>query len=250
MPRRLFIGGNWKCNGTVSSLTELINAFNAAGDLKTDRDIVIAPTALHISLAKNLLRKEIEVSAQNIWKVNGYGAFTGELSAPMLKDFGVNWTLLGHSERRHTVAAESDELIAEKTKIALANGVKVILCIGELLEDRESGKTMDVCKAQLQAVVDVLEEKDWENIVIAYEPVWAIGTGKTATPDVAEETHAQIRAYMASAVSPAVAENVRIIYGGSVSTKNCADLIKKEDIDGFLVGGASLKPDFVQIINC
>ena len=141
-------------------------------------------------------------------------------------------------------------MIAEKTKIALANGLKVILCIGELLEDRESGKTMDVCKVQLQAVVNAVEEKDWENIVIAYEPVWAIGTGKTATPDVAEETHAAIRAFMASAVSPAVAENVRIIYGGSVSTKNCADLIAKEDIDGFLVGGASLKPDFVNIINC
>ena len=165
-------------------------------------------------------------------------------------DFGINWTLVGHSERRHTVAAESNELIAEKTKVALANGVKVILCIGELLEDRESGKTMDVCKAQLQAVVDAVEEKDWENIVIAYEPVWAIGTGKTATPDVAEETHSQIRAFMAAAVSPAVAEQVRIIYGGSVSTKNCKDLIAKEDIDGFLVGGASLKPDFVDIINC
>ena len=148
------------------------------------------------------------------------------------------------------MAAESDELIAEKVKVALANGVKVILCIGELLEDRESGKTMDVCKAQLKAVVDVLEEKDWENIVIAYEPVWAIGTGKVATPDQAEETHASIRAYMASSVSPAVAENVRIIYGGSVNAKNCDNLISKEDIDGFLVGGASLKPEFIQIINC
>lgn len=157
---------------------------------------------------------------------------------------------MGHSERRHTVAAESDELIAEKTKVALANGVKVILCIGELLEERESGKTMDVCKAQLQAVIDVLEEKDWENIVIAYEPVWAIGTGKVATPDQAEETHAQIRAFMASSVSAAVAENVRIVYGGSVNAKNCDNLISKEDIDGFLVGGASLKPEFVQIINC
>ena len=157
---------------------------------------------------------------------------------------------MGHSERRHTVAAESNELIAEKAKVALANGVKVILCIGELFEDTESGKTIEVCKAQLQAVVDAVEEKDWENIVIAYEPVWAIGTGKTATPDVAEETHSQIRAFMASAVSPAVAENVRIIYGGSVSTKNCKDLMAKEDIDGFLVGGASLKPDFVDIINC
>lgn len=157
---------------------------------------------------------------------------------------------MGHSERRHTVAAESDELIAEKTKVALANGVKVILCIGELLEERESGKTMDVCKAQLQAVINVLEEKDWENIVIAYEPVWAIGTGKVATPDQAEETHAQIRAFMASSVSAAVAENVRIVYGGSVNAKNCDNLISKEDIDGFLVGGASLKPEFVQIINC
>ena len=106
-------------------------------------------------------------------------------------DFGINWTLVGHSERRHTVAAESNELIAEKAKVALANGVKVILCIGELLEDRESGKTMDVCKAQLQAVVDAVEEKDWENIVIAYEPVWAIGTGKTATPDVATRRSAR-----------------------------------------------------------
>ena len=167
-----------------------------------------------------------------------------------ISDFGINWTLIGHSERRHTVAEESDELIAEKTKIALANGVKVILCIGELLEDREAGKTMDVCKAQLQAVINVLEEKDWENIVIAYEPVWAIGTGKVATPDQAEETHAQIRAFMASSVSPAVAENVRIVYGGSVNAKNCDNLISKEDIDGFLVGGASLKPEFVQIINC
>lgn len=148
------------------------------------------------------------------------------------------------------MAAESNELIAEKVKVALANGVKVILCIGELLEDRESGKTMDVCKAQLKAVIDVLEEKDWENIVIAYEPVWAIGTGKVATPDQAEETHAAIRAYMASSVSPAVAESVRIIYGGSVNAKNCDNLISKEDIDGFLVGGASLKPEFVQIINC
>ena len=167
-----------------------------------------------------------------------------------ISDFGINWTLVGHSERRHTVAEESDELIAEKTKIALANGVKVILCIGELLEDREAGKTMDVCKAQLQAVINVLEEKDWANIVIAYEPVWAIGTGKVATPDQAEETHAQIRAFMASSVSPAVAENVRIVYGGSVNAKNCDNLISKEDIDGFLVGGASLKPEFVQIINC
>ena len=128
--------------------------------------------------------------------------------------------------------------------------MKVILCIGELLEDREAGKTMDVCKAQLQAVINVLEEKDWENIVIAYEPVWAIGTGKVATPDQAEDTHAQIRAFMASSVSPAVAENVRIVYGGSVNAKNCDNLISKEDIDGFLVGGASLKPEFVQIINC
>ena len=133
---------------------------------------------------------------------------------------------------------------------ATAGSVMFLLGIGELLEDRESGKTMDVCKAQLKAVVDVLEEKDWENIVIAYEPVWAIGTGKVATPDQAEETHAAIRAYMASSVSPAVAENVRIIYGGSVNAKNCDNLISKEDIDGFLVGGASLKPEFIQIINC
>ncbi|KAK8800682.1 hypothetical protein WA158_000007 [Blastocystis sp. Blastoise] len=250
MPRNLFIGGNWKCNGTVESLTKLVKEFNEAGEFKPNRDIVIAPTALHIGMIKSMIRPDIKLATQNLWKVDGYGAFTGELSAPMIKDFGLEWTLTGHSERRHTVAAESNELIAEKTKIALKHGLKVILCIGELLEERQAGKTMEVCKAQVQACIDILEEKDWENIVIAYEPVWAIGTGVTASPEQAQEVHHDLRQYIKEAISEKVANEIRIIYGGSANAKNCDNLIAQEDIDGFLVGGASLKPEFIKIINC
>ena len=164
----------------------------------------------------------------------------------MIKDCGCEWVILGHSERRN-VFGEPDQLISEKVAHALKSGLKVIPCIGEKLEDREQNKTQEVVFNQMKAILPSIT--DWKNVVIAYEPVWAIGTGKTATPEQAQEVHAQLRQWLKDNVSAEVAESCRIIYGGSVSPANCQELAKMGDIDGFLVGGASLKPDFVQIIN-
>ena len=181
----------------------------------------------------------------------GFGAFTGEISATMLKDFGVKWTLTGHSERRvgFGIPGETNELVARKTAVALSNGLSVLACIGEQLSERENGTTMVVCAAQLDAIRKELKEEDWKKVVIAYEPVWAIGTGKVATPEQAEETHRQIREWIALNVSQTVAEEIRIVYGGSVKGSNCRSLIECPNIDGFLVGGASLLPEFVDIIK-
>jgi triosephosphate isomerase len=169
----------------------------------------------------------------------------------LLKDFGVNWTLTGHSERRVGFGApgESNELVGRKTAAAVKAGLKVIACIGEQLAERENGSTMVICAEQLHAIASVLKETDWKNIVVAYEPVWAIGTGKVATPEQAEETHAQIRQWFATNVSIEVARKIRIIYGGSVKANNCKALISCPNIDGFLVGGASLLPEFVDIMK-
>jgi triosephosphate isomerase len=181
------------------------------------------------------------VAAQNVFdKPNG--AFTGEISVSQLKDSGITWTLLGHSERR-VILQEDDKFVASKTKTALDGGIGVILCCGESLEQRERGETVEVVKAQLGAVAKELgDEGLWKNIVIAYEPIWAIGTGKVASSAQAQEVHAAIRAWLASDVGETAAKETRIIYGGSVTEKNCKELATQEDIDGFLVGGASLKP--------
>jgi len=154
--------------------------------------------------------------------------------------------ILGHSERRH-VFGESDELTAAKVEFALENGLDVIGCIGEKIEEREAGKTEEVVFRQLKAIADKI--KSWEHVVIAYEPVWAIGTGKTASPQQAQEVHAQLRKWLSDNVSPSCSNSTRIIYGGSVTGANCRELANEKDIDGFLVGGASLKPEFIQIIN-
>ncbi len=182
----------------------------------------------------------------------GFGAYTGEVSAQLLVDAGVRWTLTGHSERRVGFGGpgESSEVVAKKTAVAVQAGLSVIACIGEQLAERENGTTMDVCAAQLTPIAQALKVADWKKVVIAYEPVWAIGTGKVATPAQAEETHREIRAWIATHVSPFVAREVRIIYGGSVKGSNCKDLIACPNIDGFLVGGASLLPEFVNIIKC
>nr|6NEE_A Chain A, TRIOSEPHOSPHATE ISOMERASE [synthetic construct]6NEE_B Chain B, TRIOSEPHOSPHATE ISOMERASE [synthetic construct] len=246
--RKFFVGGNWKMNGTLESIKALVETLNSA-QLDPNTEVVVAPPAIYLPFARSKLKKpkEIQVAAQNCYtKPNG--AFTGEISAEMLKDLGVPWVILGHSERR-TIFGESDELIAEKVKYALDQGLKVIACIGETLEEREAGKTMEVVARQiLKAIADKI--KDWSNVVIAYEPVWAIGTGKVATPEQAQEVHAALRKWLKENVSPEVAESTRIIYGGSVNAANCKELAKQPDIDGFLVGGASLKaPEFVDIIN-
>lgn len=224
----------------------IIDALNLA-DLDSTTEIVIAPPSLYLIPLKEKVRKEIQVSAQNCFFKDS-GAFTGETSPAQLVDAQIPYVILGHSERR-SIFNETSELVAKKTKAALNATLRVILCVGETLEEREAGQTAAVVQKQLQAVVDVLQESDWSGVVIAYEPVWAIGTGKVATSAQAQEAHVDIRTFLSGAVSPAVAENTRIIYGGSVTAANCKELSTQPDVNGFLVGGASLKPEFVDIIN-
>merc|ERR1712223_1849685 len=215
------------------------------GPLDPNTDVVVAVPAPYLDYVRQKLPASIAVAGQNCHKV-AKGAFTGEISTGMIKDCGGTWVLLGHSERRH-VFGETDDLIGEKVAFALEQGLNILPCIGEKLEEREAGKTEEVCFNQLKAIADKVT--DWSKVVLAYEPVWAIGTGKTATPAQAQEVHAALRKWLAEKVSAEVSENLRILYGGSVSAANCKELATCPDIDGFLVGGASLKPDFVTIIN-
>lgn len=249
MTRKFFVGGNWKCNGTIKTIADLCASWNESsnnGSKYDDApvDIVIAPPALYALSTKALLPSNFATSLQDCYTATG--AFTGAIAADMIADTGLPWVITGHSERR-TVFGESDAEVADKTAYALSKGVSVIACIGELLEEREAGKTMDVNQRQLAAIAEKVS--DWSNVVIAYEPVWAIGTGKVATPEQAQEVHAALRKWLAENVATDVAESIRIIYGGSVKPKNAADLAIQPDIDGFLVGGASLKPDFIDIID-
>jgi triosephosphate isomerase (TIM) len=251
--KRCLIGGNWKCNGTVSQIEGIVKILNDGGDIPSQSEVVIAVPALHITRVQGLIRNEIEIASEDCG-LSGNGAYTGEHSAEMLKDAGVKWTLTGHSERRTGFGGpgETSETVAKKTSNAINAGMSVIVCIGEQLAERESGATMDICIEQLAPVIAALKVDDWNRIVIAYEPVWAIGTGKVATPEQAEETHAQIREHLRKSCGDdgTIANNLRIIYGGSVNGKNCAGLISCANIDGFLVGGASLKPEFNEIIRC
>ena len=241
--RKFFVGGNWKCNGSVAQVKNIVGYLNN-GTLNNDTEVVIAPPAAYLSQTVSSIRPDVAVAAQDCW-TQGNGAFTGETSAQMLKDLKVNWTIVGHSERR--AKGESDAEVAKKASYALENGIKVIACLGESLQERETGKTAAVVCRQLKAYADAI--KDWNNVVIAYEPIWAIGTGKVATPAQAQEVHQTLRKWLADNVSADVAKKVRIIYGGSVNAKNCMESAKQPDIDGFLVGGASLTPSFVDICN-
>ncbi|KAH8918416.1 putative TPI1-triose-phosphate isomerase [Atractiella rhizophila] len=247
MPREFFVGGNFKMNGTLSSLTSLVQGF-AQATVPPSVEVVIAPPSIYLLPLHQILssaKSPVQIAAQNAYNIPS-GAFTGEVSLKMLKDNDIPWVILGHSERRQYFH-ETSELVAQRVQSAIKEGVKPILCIGETLEEREANKTADVVLGQLQAVIDLLpKEEDWKSVVIAYEPVWAIGTGKVATPEQAQEVHALIRNALGK-VGEKVKEETRIIYGGSVNNDNCAKLRQKEDIDGFLVGGASLKPDFTGI---
>jgi triosephosphate isomerase len=243
--RKMILGGNWKCNGTVQSIKDLVNDVLNKAKFDSDKiDVIVAPISIHIASVKALLKENVKVAAQNM-SGTGNGAFTGEISGEQLKDFDVKWVIIGHSERRW-VFGETNDQVHEKVQKAQAYGLNAIICIGEQLEQRESGETNSVLKVQLNAIKDSI--KDWSKIVIAYEPVWAIGTGKTATPQVAEETHVYIRSWLKDNVSEDVANATRITYGGSVNAKTAPELISMPNIDGFLVGGASLKPEFNEII--
>ncbi|CAG9782137.1 unnamed protein product [Diatraea saccharalis] len=273
MGRKFVVGGNWKMNGDKNQINEIVNNLKK-GPLDPNVEVVIGVPAIYLAYVKSIVPDTIGVAAQNCWKVPK-GAFTGEISPAMIKDVGADWVILGHSERR-TIFGEKDDLVAEKViniglsqrsdcfqcffmnsnneKLpfqvahALESGLKVIACIGETLEEREAGKTEEVVFRQTKALVPAIGS-NWDKVVLAYEPVWAIGTGKTATPQQAQDVHASLRNWLSTNVSPEVAANVRIQYGGSVTGATAKELAARPDIDGFLVGGASLKPEFVDIVN-
>jgi triosephosphate isomerase (TIM) len=246
MARKFFVGGNWKCNGTREQVKKIVDTLNK-GDVPSQDvvEVVVSPPFVFLPIVKSSLKPDFHVAAQNCWVKKG-GAYTGEVSAEMLVDLNINWVILGHSERR-SLLKESNEFVGDKVAYALAQGLKVIACVGETLEQRESGATMDVVAAQTKAIAEKVT--DWDSVVLAYEPVWAIGTGKVATPAQAQEVHCELRKWLHQHISPEVAAKTRIIYGGSVSGANCRELAAQPDVDGFLVGGASLKPEFIDIIN-
>lgn len=245
--RKNLIGGNWKCNGTLASAKELIETLNKGGAIPATAEVVVAVPFIHIPLVLEKLRDDIEVAAQNCGVNEKQGAYTGEICASQLVDMGVTWVVIGHSERREGfgMAGEDNELVAKKVKVAVDAGLKVMFCIGEKKEEREAGVTLDVCSAQLAPAAKLLSKEDWFKVSIAYEPVWAIGTGLTATPEMAQETHASIRKWISENVSEDVAKAVRIQYGGSMKGSNAKELLDQPDIDGGLIGGASLTADFV-----
>ena len=249
MARRYFIAGNWKMNNTASKAVELINGINAQIAGETSVDVAVCPTftALDAS-SKALAGSNVKLGAQNMY-TKASGAYTGEISADMLKEFNCTYVILGHSERREYFK-ETDAFINEKVKAVLANGMKPILCVGEKLEEREAGNTIAVVSKQTSEGMAGLSAEEAQKVVIAYEPVWAIGTGKTATPAMAQEVHAEIRKVLADLFGTEASENIQILYGGSMKPENADDLLKEKDIDGGLIGGAALKADsFVALVK-
>ena len=247
MPRRPIVGGNWKCNpAEISKLPGLIDNINACDT--SGCDVYVCPSPLHVSMVS--FTKGAKIAPQNC-NFTGCGAYTGEMAADQMVDMGIEWCLIGHSERRGEFGlptpAESSELLATKLKYLLEKGVKCILAIGEPLPVREKGidAVLAYCVEQLTPCIKSL---DPAKVVIAYEPVWSIGTGVTASPEQAQETHAAIRKWISENVSAACAEGIRIQYGGSANAKNAPELSACPDVDGFLVGGASLKPEFKEIV--
>jgi triosephosphate isomerase len=245
--RQTMVAGNWKMNGTTNSVRELVSGIKAGLDGQS-AEIVVCPPFVYVPVvAAEIADSAITLAAQNMSHEDA-GAFTGEVSGPMLKDVGCEYVILAHSERR-AMYGETDEVAASKYGAALKNNLKPIFCIGETLEEREQGITEDVVARQVDAIIDAEGVASLANAVLAYEPVWAIGTGKTATPEQAQSVHAFIRGRIAD-LDAGIAEGLRILYGGSMNPGNAAELIAQPDIDGGLIGGASLKSeDFLAIIN-
>ncbi|MET0101444.1 MAG: triose-phosphate isomerase [Sedimenticola sp.] len=244
--RQPLVAGNWKMNGSRESIRELLDGIKAGmSDVNVAEVAVCAPYVYLADAQGQLDGSDVAWGGQDV-SVHASGAYTGEISTAMLQDFGCKYAIVGHSERR-TYHNESDELVAQKYAAARAAGLVPILCIGETLEEREQGITEEVCARQLDAVIDLEGVDALADGVVAYEPVWAIGTGKTATPEQAQDVHAFIRSRVAEK-SAGVAEGLRILYGGSMKPDNAEELIAKPDIDGGLIGGASLKAeDFLGI---
>ena len=247
MARRRIIAGNWKMNMTPSQAVELVNTLK---DLVVNDavDVVYCVPAIDIvPVAEAIKGSNVKLGAENFY-IEDKGAFTGEISAPMLKDAGVEYIIIGHSERRD-IFGENDILINQKVKKAFEKGLTPILCCGETLEQREMGITLDWIRLQIKSDLKDVTAEQVASMVIAYEPIWAIGTGKTATTEQAEEVCKAIRECIAEVYGTDTAEKVRIQYGGSVNAGNAAELFAQPDIDGGLVGGASLKADFGKIVN-
>ena len=242
--------GNWKLNGTKASVTALVEAIKAPAAAAGDKaDVAVCAPTIFLGLVEQLAQGSKIAYGSEDCDIHTQGAFTGENSPVMLREFGCTYAIVGHSERRE-YHHECNKCVAEKFKAAKDNGLIPVLCIGESEAENEAGKTMEVVKAELQAVIDLCGPEAFKDAVIAYEPIWAIGTGKTATPEQAQEIHANIRAFLASVCPAEIVSGLRILYGGSCNAKNAADLFKQPDIDGGLIGGASLKAaDFTTIIE-
>jgi triosephosphate isomerase len=239
--RRPFVAGNWKMHGSRAENAQLIDELMQGVPAQTPAEIAVCPPFVYLwEVARLLKSSPVALGAQSVC-AEGIGAFTGEVSASMLKDVGCKYVIVGHSERR-AIYREDDALVARKFIAAQSQGLLPILCVGESLEERERGETMQVVSRQLSAVLDVAGVAAFANAVVAYEPVWAIGTGKTATPEQAQEVHAHIRAEIARN-DVNIAGALRILYGGSVKAANAREIFSMPDVDGGLIGGASLKAD-------
>ncbi len=247
--RKLIIVGNWKMNKTVAEALALVTAIKRELKDVKEVDIVVCPPFTALSeVSKAILDSNIRLGAQNMSEHN-YGPYTGEIADGMLKEFSVRYVILGHSERRQH-QKESDELIAKKVLAAHAASLKPIVCVGETLAEREAGEMQAVLLRQVRASLNGLTRQQMEETIVAYEPVWAIGTGKTATAQQAQEAHASIRGLLAKLFDEAVARRVRIQYGGSVKPSNARELMSRPDVDGALVGGASLEDrSFADIVK-
>ena len=243
--RKTIVAGNWKMNASKESVNTLIEGILSGMNEASSEVIVCAPFP-YLSQVESLIQgSSLMLGAQNL-NVNSAGAYTGEVSADMIKDFGAQHVIVGHSERR-SLYGETNAIVAEKTKAAIDAGLTPLLCVGESLEDRESGNTEAVVEEQINAVIDLIGIESFDQVIIAYEPVWAIGTGLTATPEQAQAVHLFIRNLLADS-SEKIAQRTPILYGGSMNAGNAADLISCSDIDGGLIGGAALKAeDFLQI---
>jgi triosephosphate isomerase len=247
--RKKIIAGNWKMNMNLHQSQKLVSEIINGLGKDNKAVVIVCPPFTSLNEVNFLLKgTPVKLGAQNMYYEES-GAYTAEISADMLKSVGCEYIILGHSERR-VIFNESDELINKKMKTALAKELKPIFCIGELLEQRESGETMEVVSSQVEKGLEGITAGQMKNVIVAYEPVWAIGTGKTATPEQAQEVHAFIREFVAKKYSSSVSENLIIQYGGSVKPENSGELLSQKDIDGALVGGACLKADsFLSIIT-
>ena len=246
--RKKIVAGNWKMNKNLAETETLLSELKSKLG-ETSADIIVAPTFVNLYGASQALKDTtINVAAQNMHQAEN-GAFTGEIAAGMLKNIGIETVILGHSERR-AYFGETDALLAEKVNTAIKHNMRIIFCFGEELEDRKSGNHFAVVESQLKNGLFHIAAENWGNVVLAYEPVWAIGTGETASPEQAQEMHAFIRTTIAKAFDNDIADQVSILYGGSVKPNNAEEIFAKEDVDGGLIGGASLDAEsFSAIAN-